>query len=146
MPVVSVAGGALRRVLICAALIVGLVGMHHLVVSACAAVAGDHGHSSAVSAVGWESVSSEHSVSLDVIPLATSGPESHPATEVSGGGATLRLALRLIILLLLLALRRPATWVTSRIREHYRMPSRAMRPRSLIEQPPDRNLLSISRT
>lgn len=143
MPVVSVAGGALRRVLICAALIVGLVGMHHLVVSACAAVAGDHGHSSAVSAVGWESVSSEHSVSLDVIPLATSGPESHPATEVSGGGAT---SLCLAVLLLLLALRRPATWVTSRIREHYRMPSRAMRPRSLIEQPLDRNLLSISRT
>lgn len=147
MPVITVAGSVLRRCLICAALVIGLVAMHHLVATGCATVMGSHEHGGASSVLAEDPSSSERVSSgllaLDTHPAAASDHEAAPAGTAPLGGA---MSVCLAALVLLLVLRRPATWLAVFIRERKRTPSMAMRQRSLVEQPPDLDLLSISRT
>ena len=153
MAVVSVTGGMLRRALAAAVLILGLVAMHHLVATGCATVLGGHDHASIASAsvdssfgdhlMSGAFASTESEPMTTTEPMTAAGHESHSETAAPLGGAA---SLCLAVVVLILVLRRPVTWVTGGLRHRYRMRSMAMRPRSLLEQPPDRNVLSVSRT
>lgn len=147
MTVVSVAGSVLQRLLVVAALIVGLVAMHHLVATGCAAVMGGHDHATTASAAPGSALSHDSAsgefVSLESQLEMAAGHESHPATAVSLGGAA---SLCLAIVVFLLILRRPTTVIAAWFGEH-RVLKRPLSPaRQRVEQPPDLTVLSISRT
>lgn len=146
MPVVSVAGGALRRALIVAVLIVGLIAMHHLVATGCAALVGDHDHASTASVAVDSSLVDDHVseelTSTESEPTTAAGHHNHAASASLGGAASLCLA----VLVILLVLRRPAAWMVQRFREHRTALPRTIRLHPVVEQPPDLEFLSISRT
>lgn len=146
MPVVSVAGGALRRALVVAVLIVGLVAMHHLVATGCAALMGDRDHASPASVVVDSSPMDDHVseelASTETEPTVAAGHHNHAAAAALGGAVSLCLA----VLVMLLVLRRPAAWIVQRFREHRHALPRAVRLHPIVEQPPDLEFLSISRT
>lgn len=146
MPVVSVAGGALRRALIVAVLIVGLVAMHHLVATGCAALVASHGHASSASVAVDSSLVDDHVSeglsSTESEPMTAVGHQTHPAAASLGGALSLCLA----VLVMIMVFRRPAAWMVQRFREHRRALPRTTRLHPIVEQPPDLEFLSISRT
>lgn len=126
------------RIAVIGALIIGLVGMHHLVIAACHHV----GSTDATSVVTM----ADHGASTDMshghAPAPTQPADQAPAP----GGAVGAAAMCLAILLLFVLVLGPRAW--AHLRRQGGRPSRLMLPHVLmaLARPPDLQLLSVSRT
>ena len=126
------------RIAVIGALIIGLVGMHHLVIAACHHV----GITDATSVVAMAS----HGASTDMGDHHVPGPAQPVDQAPAPGGAMGTVAMCLAILLLFVLVLGPRAW--AHLRRQGGRPSRLMLPHVLmaLARPPDLQLLSVSRT
>lgn len=142
VPVVSVEGSLVRRVLLAALLIVALVGMHHLVASGCALHADSHQVTQVADSA--PDVAGTHHASTANLSVVAFDWVQAPEDSGTGSGTAAFIACVAILLLLALLIR-PRSWL--RHRSHHtgnRIETQPRVDRSV--QAPDLQQLSISRT
>ena len=126
------------RIAVIGALIIGLVGMHHLVIAACHHVGITDG-TSVVAMAG-------HGASTDMADHHVPAPAQPVDQAPAPGGAMGTAAMCLAILLLFVLVLGPRAWAhLRRYGDRLRRPvlGRAL---SMVFRPPDLSLLSVSRT